>query len=183
MCPRLSLRDDFPQERFQRIHVVVLEPSDTGTTESRTETDRRVIKFVRNDQAAFADQSGDGGGICSETHGADHGGFGAYESSHKLFSLDVQVGCRGIVTGSSTGYPVSSNGSFGSIGTSTGGRCETEVIVGRNVERAGGTASQRECVVFIDRGSIETYDGTSCDTSDRPSKALVQTLLQSTRVK
>ena len=151
----------------------MLEPSHAGPTESSSEPDGRVVEFVRDDQTTLSDQCWDGSRVGCETHGSDHCRFGAGESSDQLFGLDVQVCGRGIVTGPSTGNTISSDRSFGGIGASTGGGCESEVVVRRDVQCSCGSASQRERVVFVDGSSIEADDRTTSDTSDGSSKTFV----------
>ena len=83
---------------------------------------------------------------------------------------------------SSTGYTVSLDGSFSSVGTSAGGRSETEVVVGRDVECSGRSAGQREGIVFVDGCTVEADDGTASNAGDGSSKAFVESLLQATSV-
>ena len=42
----LTLTDAFPQQRVERLHIVVLERPDRGTRQPDPESDGRVVEFV-----------------------------------------------------------------------------------------------------------------------------------------
>lgn len=179
---RLTLRNDFSQQGLERFHVIVLEPSDTGARESRAESNRRVVEFIGNDQTSFTDQGRNGGRVRRETHGSNHGGFGTEESSNEFLSLDMQISGRGVMSSTSARNTVSSDRSLGSIGTPTGRRSKSEIVVGRDIQCACLGTGKLKSIVVVVRLSIEAHDRSSSNTSDGSRKASVHSLLESTGV-
>lgn len=82
MCPRLSLADDVPQERLQRLHIVMLKGPDISSAKSNAHADRRVVKLVTDNKTTLLNQCGDKCRICRESHGTDKRILHAKELGH-----------------------------------------------------------------------------------------------------
>lgn len=64
----LTLADNFPQQRFQTLHIIMLEHPDMCSTDPYTKTNRGMVKLVGNDQTTFSNEGGNDGRISCETH-------------------------------------------------------------------------------------------------------------------
>jgi hypothetical protein len=86
------------------------------------------------------------------------------------------------VSCSSAGDTVSSNGSFSGIGSTTSGRSESEVVVGRNVQCSSLSTGQLEGIVVVVGLPIEAYDSSASNTSNGSRETGIHSLLESTSV-
>lgn len=182
VSPGLALAYDFPQEVLQVLHVVVLESPDDSAAQPHTDTDRRVIEFVGNDEAAFASQSRDGGRVGSVSHRRDQSVFLADELSDELLSLDVQIRGTAFQPGLASRQTVLPDTLLDGISASTASLSETEVVVRRDVEGAGAVAGGNKSVVVVLGDPIEGDDGAAGDSSDGAGEDVFQTVFEAAGV-
>jgi hypothetical protein len=67
----LALGDSLAKNTLQVADVVVLEHFDDSAGKSGAKADGRVVELVRDDEAALSDESREGRGVGTETHGED----------------------------------------------------------------------------------------------------------------
>ena len=182
MGARLALGDGFAQEALEIVDVVVLEHFDHGAGEAGAEPDGGVVQLVGDDQTAFADEGGEGGGVGLEAHGEDHGGFFAYEACDEVFDLDVQIRGAGVGARAGHGDAVFLDGFFHGVGAGTFGLGKAKVVVGRHVEGFSGRACQSEMQVVVVGFAIYQSDVSSWNSSCWSRKAVVDPHFQSSNV-
>jgi len=121
MCLGLALADTFTQQGLQVLHIVVLEHPDVGATEPGTETNGGMVELVGDDEAALANESGNDGRVCGETHGADEGILSADEHGDQGLGNDMKITRTASEPGSTGRNAVALDGLLYGVGaTATG---------------------------------------------------------------
>jgi hypothetical protein len=174
----LSLGNNLPQKVLEVFDIVVLEHADAGPRETNTITNRSVIEFVRNDEAALAHERWDRSRVGSETHRRDERIFVTKEAGNESFRLDVQIECSAFQSGSTGVDTIPPDSVLDCIGTTTPGLGKPEVIIGRNVESTSMGTGEFESVVVVFSATVEQDNGTSGDTGHGAGEAVVQTGLE-----
>lgn len=182
MRPRLTLTDRLAQQRLQRKHIIMLEHPDTRRAQPNAESDRGVVQFVRDDEAALVDECGDRRRVGSKAHTDDHGVFRPDELGHEFLRLNVQIQCTRFQPHTARGNTIPLQPCFHGIGDSTRRLSEPEIVVRRNVQRTSRRSRQRKVFVEILGNSIKRLDRSSRDTRHRSREAVVHSSLESTSV-
>ena len=65
---RLALTYNFPEERLERLHVVMFENSHTSSAESCAKTNRGMIALIRDEKAPFRNKRRDDRRVGCKTH-------------------------------------------------------------------------------------------------------------------
>jgi len=81
----LALTDNLPEQRLERFYIVVLEHPYIRTTQSRTETNRRMIQLIGDEEATLGDKCGNDRGVGRKTHRRNECVLGANETGNKRF--------------------------------------------------------------------------------------------------
>ena len=178
----LALGDGFAQRALEIAHIVVLEHGDHGSRKTGTESDRRVVQLIRDQQTALADDCGESGGVCDETHREDHGSWLPDELGDQVLNLDCELRCARVGAGAGHCDPVLPDGGLGCIGARPLGLGEAKVVVGAQVEGLGCGACHLEGVVAVVRLAVEQGDEASRDTGGGPREAVVDPHLKAAGV-
>ena len=175
---RLSLTDNFPQQRLEVVHIVVLEHANISPAQPNTEPDRSVVEFVRDDQAAFVDQRGDDCRVGRKTHRADKRILLPDELGDQCLRNSVQLGRAAFETRPACGHTVPLQPLLNRVCTSATGLSEPEVVVRGDVQSARAGAGEREIQVIIVRFTIEKVDGASRHARGRVGETVVKASLE-----
>jgi len=190
MCLGLALADTFAQQGLQVLHIVVLEHPDVGATEPGSKTNGGMVKFVRDDKAAFSNESGNDGRVCGETHGGDEGILSANEHGDEGLGNNMKIIGTTSEPGSTRRDAVALDGLLNGIGATAPGLGETEVVVGGDVEGTGtgacegtgtgacegtGTGACEDLgMVVVERDAVEKTNGAAGNASDGMGETLVE---------
>src|ERR1700716_335506 len=93
----------------------MLETADHGSGKTGTDTDRCVVKLIRDDQGAFANQCRESGGVRAESHRENHGSRLANELCNFAFNFECQIRCPSICSWTCDANPVLLDAFFDSI--------------------------------------------------------------------
>lgn len=174
MCLGLALADTFAQQGLQVLHIVVLEHPDMGTTEPGSETNGGMVELVGDDEAAFANESGNDGRVCGKTHGADEGILSAEEHGDEGLGGDMKIIGTASEPGSTGRNAVALDGLLDGIGATALGLGKTEVVVGGDVEGTGTGACENLGVVVVGEDAVEKKNGAAGNASDGIGETLVE---------
>jgi len=174
MCLGLALADTFAQQGLQVLHIVVLEHPDVGATEPGSKTNGGMVKFVRDDKAAFSNESGNDGRVCGETHGGDEGILSANEHGDEGLGNNMKIIGTTSEPGSTRRDAVALDGLLNGIGATAPGLGETEVVVGGDVEGTGTGACEDLGMVVVERDAVEKTNGAAGNASDGMGETLVE---------
>lgn len=154
MSPRLTLTDALSEQIFEIFHIVMLVHPDHGARESSSESDRRMVQLVRDDEATFAHQRREGSRVGCESHRNDHRIFCSNEFGDEPFGLNVKVRSTDIVASSRSRNAQFAYDLLGLVGTGSTRLCESEVVVGRYIEGLGRLSREGEIGEKVGRGSV-----------------------------
>src|SRR4051812_5772237 len=87
----LALADRLPEDAFEMNDIIVLEGTECSTTETKSDTNRRVIVLVRDDKATFADESGEGSRVGGETHRSNDRIFLSNKTGYESLGLEMEI--------------------------------------------------------------------------------------------
>lgn len=179
---RLALADDLAQQLLKRLHVVVLEHAHVRSAQPDPVPNRGVVELVRDDEAALADETRDDVRVCRETHGANERILHTEEPGDERLRLLVQIKGPAFETGAASGNAIPPDARLHRISARAVALRETEIVVRRNVERAGACASGDHRLVVVGRVPVQEHDGTPWDASDGVGETVIDTKLETTRV-
>jgi hypothetical protein len=133
----------------------MLEHPYVGAAQSCTDTDRCVIKFVRDEEAAFGDECRYNRGVGRKAHRRDNRILLSNETGNERFCGQMQLGGATFNPGATRGEAVTTKTLLNGVCTSTLSLSKTKVIVGRNVEGAGRGSGEIKSVVVVLRLAID----------------------------
>jgi hypothetical protein len=178
----LALRDGFAQRALEIAHVVVLEHGDHGSRKTGTESNRRVVQLIRDQETALADDCGESGGVCDETHREDHRSWLPDELSDQVLNLDCELRCAGVGAGAGHCDTVLPDGGLSCISARSLRLGETKVVVRAQVEGLSCGACHLEGVVAVVRLAVEQGNEASGNTGRGPREAVVDPHLETAGV-
>jgi hypothetical protein len=145
----------------------MLEHPYIGAAQSCTNTDRSVIKLVRDEEAAFGDECGYNCRVGRKAHRRDDRIFLSNETGNEGFCDQMQFRGATFNPGATGGETVTMKALLNGVCTSTLSLSKAKVIVGRNVEGPGRGSGEIKSVVVVLRLAIEECNCPTRNASDR----------------
>jgi len=123
--------------------------------------------LVGDDETAFAYQRGQSGRIGCEAHGGNDRILLTNKTSDERLGLKMKVGGPPLGTGAKRANSVSLDSFLDRIRTASLGLSEAEIVVRRDVHRAGTGPGEMERFVVVLGVAIEENDRSTGDLGDR----------------
>ena len=178
----LALTDDLPEQRLERCYIVVLEHPDIRTTQPRTETDRRMIQLVRDEEATLGDKCGNDRRVGRKAHRRNESVLLTNETGNQRFCGHVQLRRTTFKSSATCGDAVATNAFLSCVCTPTVSGSKSEIVVRRDIETTRRRSRKGEGAVVILGLTVEECYRSPWDPSDRRSKTIIDTCLEPTGV-